>query len=254
MVNLLWTGGWDSTFRLLQLAQKGAVIQPYYIKDPQRNSFKKEIQTMAGIREAVNERFTDSCVLEIDIFNQSDIIVDQEFVQARQNLLSRGWIGSQYIYTASYARQRNLKNLELSIELPSQPRHGVMPCLDNTEINEEGYRVISSNADDNILCLFGQFSFPVLELTKMDMLKKSREQGFFDILDTTWFCHHPLRGKPCGTCSPCIQTLEDGLKYRFNTLAQLRYRLKKTLISQPKAYSFLRKLKHLIGTRSYGKH
>jgi len=39
VVNLLWTGGWDSTFRLLQLIlDTRATIQPVYVIDTARRS------------------------------------------------------------------------------------------------------------------------------------------------------------------------------------------------------------------------
>ena len=30
-VYIFWTGGWDSTFRFLQLAEKDIIIQPLYV-------------------------------------------------------------------------------------------------------------------------------------------------------------------------------------------------------------------------------
>ncbi|WP_100640503.1 hypothetical protein [Marinobacter salexigens] len=244
MVNLLWTGGWDSTFRLLQLAQEGAVIQPHYIRDPHRDSLKKEIQAMNEIRHRVNERFPDCFIRDTKIIDQSDIIVCQYLFNAHKNLLSRGWIGSQYIYTSSYILQNEIKTMELSIELLSDIRHSVMPCLKNTEINKEGNRVISKNADKDLFCLFRQCSFPVLALTKLDMYEIAKECGILDILNLTWFCHQPLFRMPCGSCNPCMSTLEDGLKYRFGIIALARYRMKKLLISQPKIHKTLRKMKY----------
>ena len=47
IVNLLWTGGWDSTFRLCQLILvKRKNVQPYYIIDNKRKSLQKELITM----------------------------------------------------------------------------------------------------------------------------------------------------------------------------------------------------------------
>ena len=244
MVNLLWTGGWDSTFRLLQLAQDGADIQPHYIRDPSRDSLNKEIQTMNEIRLRVNQRFPNSFVREIIMIDQSEIILCQEFSDAHKNLLSKGWIGSQYIYISSYIRQTNIELMELSIEALSEHRHGVMPCLKNTELNEKGDRLISSEADKDLICLFKQCSFPVLALRKIDMFNRAKENGTLDILNQTWFCHQPLLGKPCGSCNPCMSTLEDGLKYRFGTIALVRYQMKKFLISRPEIHKFLRKLKY----------
>ncbi len=57
-VDLLWTSGWDSTFRLLCLAfHSEANVQPYYVlvtpDDPPRNI---EIETQDLILEAIVKR------------------------------------------------------------------------------------------------------------------------------------------------------------------------------------------------------
>lgn len=244
MVNLLWTGGWDSTFRLLQLAAAGSEIQPHYIRDTNRDSLEKEIQVMRDIRQRVNEKFPKTFIRNIEIIDLPDINVCADFKQAHQNLLARGWIGDQYIFIASYCRQYKIENLELSLERLHPGRRAVMPSLENTENNVRGYRVISSAANNDLLCLFGQFSFPILSLTKLDMLENSKESDFLDILNMTWFCHQPFFGKPCGSCNPCMSTLEEGLRYRFSTLSLARYRLKKFLMSHSKLHLFLRKLKY----------
>lgn len=244
MVNLFWTGGWDSTFRLLQLIQQGAVVQPHYIRDPNRDSLNKEIQTINEIRLKVNERFPDSNLRETIITDQSDIIANRDIVNSHRNILSKGWIGSQYIYTSSYTLKKDIKNMEVCIVSRSETRDDVMPCLKNTEINKERSRVISKRADKDLICLFNQCSFPVLALSKLDMYEEAKGRGILDILNQAWFCHQPLLGKPCGSCNPCMSTLEDGLKYRFGTIALARYRMKKLLISQPKIHKTLRKLKY----------
>ena len=49
---LLWTGGWDSTFRLLYhvLIDKQPV-QPIYFINPDRQSLREELKSMALIRK-----------------------------------------------------------------------------------------------------------------------------------------------------------------------------------------------------------
>src|SRR5688572_22265978 len=56
-VVLLWTGGWDSTFRLLQLllAQR-LPVEPLYLLDDTRASSKVEIATVERLRAAIGER------------------------------------------------------------------------------------------------------------------------------------------------------------------------------------------------------
>ncbi len=45
-VILLWSGGWDGTFRLLQLAQYEIEIKLIYVIDKQRKSNKYEREAM----------------------------------------------------------------------------------------------------------------------------------------------------------------------------------------------------------------
>lgn len=57
-VLLLWTGGWDSTFRLLQLLHDtDADVQPLYLVDEGRGSTPREIETMRTIRAKIERRW-----------------------------------------------------------------------------------------------------------------------------------------------------------------------------------------------------
>ena len=63
-------------------------------------------------------------------------------------------------------------------------------------------------------------------MTKLDMKKYYLEWDCEDIMDLTWFCHTPIKGKPCGWCNPCNQTIYKGLGERFTKMALLRNKLK----------------------------
>ena len=53
-VNIFWTGGWDSTFRVLQLLiAKKKTVQPFYINDPNRKSAEKELNAMKTVDRVV---------------------------------------------------------------------------------------------------------------------------------------------------------------------------------------------------------
>ena len=63
-VNLLWTGGWDSTFRLLQIIfEENRKVQPYYIVDLSRSSWKVEIDTTANFRRFLHRNHPESRTL-----------------------------------------------------------------------------------------------------------------------------------------------------------------------------------------------
>lgn len=54
-VHLLWTGGWDSTYRLLYLLWEGKQVQPHYIIDTHRPSSGHELRAMEAIRASINK-------------------------------------------------------------------------------------------------------------------------------------------------------------------------------------------------------
>jgi hypothetical protein len=76
MKNVLWTGGWDSTFRVLELAiTKKEVVQPHYILDNERASTPQELQAMEQIKELMIRKFpyTKGLILDHRFMNKNDI-------------------------------------------------------------------------------------------------------------------------------------------------------------------------------------
>jgi hypothetical protein len=58
--------------------------------------------------------------------------------------------------------------------------------------------------------LFRYFSFPLFSTDKVEIGERAEAEGWGDIMDMTWFCHRPSRGRPCGICAPCLYTIEEG--------------------------------------------
>lgn len=60
MTHLFWTGGWDSTFRLLQLLlEEKKEVQPHYIVISQPST-GKEIDTMLMIRHELYRLYPET--------------------------------------------------------------------------------------------------------------------------------------------------------------------------------------------------
>lgn len=75
IVRLLWTSGWDSTFRLLQLVvEKGATVLPIYIISD-RKSTPTEIETMNKIKKLTYKLFPETVgrILPTVFYAQYDI-------------------------------------------------------------------------------------------------------------------------------------------------------------------------------------
>jgi queuosine biosynthesis protein QueC len=70
---------------------------------------------------------------------------------------------------------------------------------------------------------------PLFNFTKKEMEAEAISLGFIDLMEQTWFCHVPRQdGSPCGRCSPCRYTKEEGLGRRIKPLS-LIFLLKDTI-------------------------
>ena len=55
--------------------------------------------------------------------------------------------------------------------------------------------------------IYKNFRFPTLSLTKKDMLKIAKKNGFDDILRLTWSCWYPINNRPCNRCVMCRERI-----------------------------------------------
>jgi 7-cyano-7-deazaguanine synthase len=114
-INLLWTGGLDSTFRLCHLSHYAVTVQPYYIKE-KRKSMKNEIRAMDKIRVLLSKNCNkDFSILPTIYVDRDTIAADAEIAKSWNVLHEKYVIGSQYEYLARFAKQQNIK-LEVGIE------------------------------------------------------------------------------------------------------------------------------------------
>lgn len=206
-VNLLWTGGWDSTFRLIQLARAGRTVQPYYIINPNRPSTNIEISTMTQIRKDLNERYSDCHIHNINYTELSTIYPQAKFIDAHARLTADRYMGTQYTYISALAEI--VDDLEMS--------------LHEDDISKYYADMIKNAGPDEKLederLLFGRLKFPILNFTKLSMKTDAEEHNDIDILNKSWFCHNPINRRACGLCNPCKYSLQEGMQHRFTKLA-----------------------------------
>jgi hypothetical protein len=199
---VFWTGGLDSTFRILDLVERGQDdVQPIYVIDPMRRSWALELKTMRDLRAAMRARFAGAQRLAPTlILHRDDFPVDADLTEAFAALEAQWHIGTQYAWLAQIAR--DIGAPDRSIEL-CMPRHPEPSAL------QRNIFVDPESADSPLTAgppqtLFGAYLFPTLSTTKADMARIARERGFGDLLDQTWFCHKPIGDLPCGRCAPCV--------------------------------------------------
>ncbi|HLS80352.1 MAG TPA: hypothetical protein VK025_03000 [Steroidobacter sp.] len=257
-VHLLWTGGWDSTFRLLTLLLvQGRCVQPYYIlDDAQRRAVPAERAAMQRIRNLIEQRRPEAAARLLSTTEQrrDAVAPDPTIAVHYENCLRHTVIGGQYEWLARFCKQRGLDGLELSIHRDDKARRLLASLM-----GADRYTLDPRHEGDSRYELFKYFRYPLFDETKIDMRERTRELGFDEFMQLTWFCHTPRRGRPCGACNPCIFTIEEGLGERVPAVGRLRYRvrviprLRAWLAQSPRLYLGVRALyRRLRGGSSGG--
>jgi hypothetical protein len=223
---LLWTGGWDSTFRLLQLLLvEGRDVQPYYVLDhlKYRPAVPAEQRAMRQIRDLLGERYPDAAARLAPTFEcrLDDVAPDAKIKDHFEACLRSGFIGGQYEWLARFCAQRHIADMELSIHRDDKARELLADLVD-----ESRTRLDARHAGDGRYELFKAFRFPLFDKSKEKMRDEARRAGFEEVMELTWFCHRPIRGEPCGVCNPCVYTIQEGLGDRVPASGRRRYRMR----------------------------
>jgi len=206
IVHVLWTGGWDSTYRVLDLMAHSSPVkvQPHYIINPERRSHHLELAAIGQIRERAIERWGHRLLAPSTI--EVDRIPISDLAQRQHDALAKRFnIGPQYLWLAEYARSANIGQLELCVHVDDKA-YSVVTAQDVHPLDD----------DAGAAAFFREhFSFPILKLTKLQMRDNARASGFEDLMNQTWFCQIPTHNDlPCGFCNPCQWTIDEGLAYR----------------------------------------
>lgn len=254
IISLFWTGGWDSTFRLLQLVLiEHKKVQPIYLIDTVRASLRNEILTMEKILAELQRKNKEAreLILSVEFVQVTEIQSNSMVSEAYRNLKKKMDIGSQYEWLAWYCVEKKKVNVELCIE-KGEGMGGLdlIQFMDKVKLNGcDTYLINPAISDKDIKGVYSFFSFPLMDTTKHDMLNVARENDFEEILNKTWFCHRPVNGLyPCGICNPCIQTMNKGFRYRFPLRSRIKYKLRFILskdqfkLKFPFVYKTLKKL------------
>ncbi|MDM1277716.1 7-cyano-7-deazaguanine synthase [Acinetobacter indicus] len=246
MNNILWTGGWDSTFRVLDLVLiKGREVQPYYVLDMARKSTKIELETMQNIKSLVGvlKPGADQLIKDHIYIKLDEIPHNEQITKQFKSLYAESFLGSQYDWLGRYVESIGLNDLELCIHKDDKAeafvRNDVLKVVDG---NDQYYK-LSPTPKKEALLLFKNYHFPLLQMTKVEMGEIAKANNFAHIMEQTWFCHTPtVDNKPCGLCNPCKYTREEGLgrrvprpplrKYLYLEIRQLLSRIKKLLLNK----------------------
>ena len=194
-VNLAWTGGWDSTFRMLQLILiDGRVVAPHYIVRAEQST-GQEIDAMARIRRVLFKRFPEcrALLLPTRLVDVRALKVSDELMQECSRIREVQKLNEQYPLLASYCLQFNIPSLEVCIN------------------GDETVALSAIKATPLLSALWS----PLTDLTKKETRELVDSRGWQSIMHETVFCRRPKNGQPCGVCGPCYDAVTTGLGYRL---------------------------------------
>jgi len=251
ITNLLWTGGWDSTYRLLVLLLiEKKNVQTYYIIDPNRKSVAYEMKAMQKIKRLLRENYPEGreLLLPTKFYELNDIEPNDNITNAFKRLLKRyPTLGTQNEWLARMTNQFKIRNLEMGLQKSTGNNFSAIKNLIK-QSDSKGQTLVKIT--DNLkgtdeYFVFGNFSFPLFNITKSGMLKNATDWGFIEISENTWYCHQPLsNGKPCGVCVPCTAIVRDKMLFRMPMYSRIRYHFRYLLSRSQfkKAYPQVHKL------------
>ncbi len=228
--NLLWTGGFDSTYRLIELSMRDVVIQPMYVIDPGRSSIKYEEKAREKILDMLSKKEkTKAKILPIKKIKLEDIPKNEEIEKAYQLFKEEAEMGSQHEWLARLALQYN--GLEICIEKAL----GEHAPVRNSILNhgkliktDDGYIVDKDNSSKELNLILGNLRLPIFDKTNLEMVEDIKKWGYEDVIKNIWFCYTPIDGKPCGVCNPCSTKVDSKMTFLLPDIAVKRnLRMKK---------------------------
>ena len=231
-VQVLWTGGWDSTFRIVQLSRMdGVEVQGVYIAGDGRHSENYEIRAINNVIEALNKKQeTKALIFPLKIVDKKDIPVNEKITEAYKRLRAEMKIGTQYDWLARYAFEN--PGVELGAILPDGEFSGVRETINRYAglvQNGDTYKLDKEKATEDCLLVFGNFSYPMVYTKETEMVQMIKQWSYEDVMNLVWFCHRPYKGRPCGICRPCEQKMEGNMEFLLPDDAKRRYKIMKKM-------------------------
>jgi len=229
-INILWTGGWDSTFRMCELSLKEVIIQPTYVFGDNRQSQYKEIKSMRKIRRLLIQReSTKATINEIRFINKADITSNAIISNAYCFLKKNSNLGSQHDFLARLASE--MPNLELCTEKAPLEQSNILTAIDMFGYlvkNDDVFKIDKTKSTEELNLVLGNFNYPIINKNGADMLNWVNQNNFEEIMKHIWVCHNPLFGRPCGICHPCELKIETEMAFVVGKSAVRRYKIKKS--------------------------
>lgn len=208
LVHVFWTSGMDSTYRVIQLLlTTEKIVQPHYIIRSE-SSTAVEIDRMITIRRMICNKYPKvRSRFKPTIYVNSDLIpIDKDIEKTVADLRKVCIVTEQYELMANYCKANSIEAIDVSF-------------IKDNHSDEKLKKYESCDG-------FKYFKYPIAEITKKDIFKKTKSNGYYDIFIQTSFCHRPIKKiKPCGVCGPCNDAVMAGMGFRLPFVSYVKAKL-----------------------------
>jgi len=237
-INVLWTGGFDSSFVICQLSLLPVEIQPIYIS-MRRKSEPFELKAMQKIGEFINANSSKQCkLLPLRIVNEGDIQENRQITDSYNTIIKEHQIGYQQERLSRLSRQMGEKLVQGIEEGPggtgnvSSALRNYATLVDGCIKLEGGEEIKFAELDPagstrEIMDIFWGIRFikPLWDMTKLQTREAYKDIGYEKVMPMTWFCAQPVNGSPCGLCNPCASVMKADMAFRLPLRAIIMFKL-----------------------------
>ena len=218
-IEMLWSGGWDSTFMLCKLLREYDEVQPYYIRFGRTNE-EYEVKAIREIINLVQGHKEIQCkLLPVKFVDVKNIVIPKWLFDIWEKYTGEPYsVSKQYLFLAAFA----MKHKGIAV---GQERYYKTPGHLTRFMYEKGHMKFTDDGtgyfdkkdcDRDAYALFGNAVYPVCLDSELMMRDKAQAWGMMDIMGKSWFCYHPVNGKPCGMCGPCKVKMKQHMDFLFD--------------------------------------
>lgn len=245
-INLLFTGGFDSTFRLCQLSRmENVTVQPIYLVFNKldgihgRPNREKEIAAQDAIISCLRTKSeTKAIILDSIRVAESELPPDPDYTMAFEQWKGTGKVPGQYrlmgrlvlLYPELEIGREGptLRNRQRGLKVGKTAQFLIDNGVKLTK-QEDGSVILNfKHAKPGLEMLFGRYRYPILGIPETDMVPLIKDWGYEDVFKLTWTCDFG-GDEPCGVCHNCETKWDSGLLNFFAPHAVRNHEIKKYL-------------------------
>ena len=225
VIRVFWSGGFSSTFRVLELSRyEDIIIEPIYIMHNDRSE-PSIIQTIKEVKGLLlsDSQFKASFA-ELVCVDSKSISPNREITEAYHKLSKDLNLDPEVELLARYAHSIGQK-VEISFaNVEPSYKYNRLGKIEVEEISVaqgRNYYVLTDESDKDIYTLFSNFYFSrsLFKMTQRDMYAKARERFSDSLLLRSWFCTMPINDQPCGVCEACQGVINAKMRFRLTAKA-----------------------------------